>query len=202
MAERFAAADGIDDGFVVVNVHNGPGEPNDPYYGPALSELGATAPGLAVLGYIDVDYGTRVVDEVLRDAEAWRRRYGVTGVMLDRFPSGDPCDAGSVRALEAVSRLRADGTTHIAGNPGTVPDPVTAEALDVVCEFEGTASDYAAVNGSLSFRPGRWHLVHGCSPTELAGVRTTATGLGVDYLLVTDRVLPHPWNGFPEKEAS
>jgi hypothetical protein len=202
MAERFAAADGIEDGFVVVNVNNGPGRPDDPYYGPALRELRATAPGLAVLGYVDLDYGTRTVEDVLDDAEVWRRRYGVNGVMLDRFPSEGPDDAGSARALEAVSRLRAAGISQIAGNPGTVPDPATAEALDVVCEFEGTGSDYAALSGTSSSRPGRWHLVHDCTRAEFVGVHEKAAGLGVDYLLVTDRALPHPWNGFPEEEAS
>lgn len=199
MAEHFAAADGIEDGFVVVNVHNGPGGADDPYYGPALGELRATAPGLVLLGYIDLDYGARTVEEVLDDAEAWRRRYGVTGVMLDRFPAGGPDDDASARALEAVSQLRAVGISQVAGNPGTVPDPATAEALDVVCEFEGTGSDYAALSGMLSPGPGRWHLVHGCTSAELVGVYEMAVGLGVDCLFVTDRVLPHPWNGFPEE---
>lgn len=201
MAKRFAAADGIQDGFVVVNVYNGPGRAEDPYYGPALRELRATAPGLAVLGYVDLDYGTRLVQHVLDDAEVWWQRYGVTGVMLDRFPSKGPDDAGSARALEAVSRLRAAGISHIAGNPGTVPDPATAEALDIVCEFEGTGSDYASFGGTLSSRPGRWHLVHDCTRAEFGGFHEKAAGLGVDYLLVTDQVLPHPWNGFPQAEA-
>ena len=196
LAERFAGADGLADGFAVVNVHDGPGDEHDPYYGPALSRLTAAAPGLLLLGYIDFDYGMRSLEDVLDDAAAWEQRYGIRGVMLDRFPSGS--EPGSSRAvddaLETVARLREAGVRYVAGNPGTVPAPELAHILDITCEFEGTGHDYAALE--LYGGPGSWHLVHSCTPDELRAAQAIALTTGVDHVFFTDVPMPHPWNGF------
>ena len=194
LAERFARADGAGDGFVVLNVHNGPGQENDPYYGPAVSRLRDAAPGLVLLGYVDVDYGARARDAVLTDAAAWARRYGVHAVMLDRFPSGIGAGPGGDAdgALATVTALRAAGVRRVAGNPGTVPSPEVRAALDITCEFEGPADRYTAHR--LPGGPGSWHLVHSCTSEDLGAF---ARGAGPEHVFCTDQPMPHPWGGFP-----
>ena len=196
LAVDLAGADGVDDGFVVVNVHDGPGEEDDPYYGPALARLRAAAPGLLLLGYVDLDYGRRDLAEVLRDAAHWRRRYGVHAVMLDRFPSGrEPRDVTDA-ALRAVAGLRAEGAGPVAGNPGIVPVPELARVLDITCEFEGTGRDYLREERTLPATRGSWHLVHSCAAEELPAVAAAAARRAVDHVFVTDDTMPHPWGGY------
>lgn len=192
-----ADADGLGDGFVVVNVHNGPGAADDPYYGPALQELRSAAPGLVVLGYVDLDYGVRAVAEVMDEVRAWQDRYGLEGVMLDRYPAAPSDDPGARRAREVVARIRSVGVAHVAGNPGLDPAPGTEEELDVVCDFEGPAHEYADPSRPLRRGRGRWHLVYDCPATSANEVREQALERGADYVFVTDGVLPHPWAGLP-----
>ncbi|MHC5559859.1 spherulation-specific family 4 protein [Kocuria sp. U4B] len=198
LARYFASASGIDDGFVVVNVHNGPGKDRDSYYLPALSSLSSAAPGLVTLGYVDLDYGRRPMAEILEDVAVWRRLYGLGGVMLDRFPSGtDDGTASAALALKAVAHMRADGVHLVAGNPGIMPSPEMAAVLDVVCEFEGTAQDYLNRDPVPAIGSGTWHLVHTCASAELQAVHQTARANGVQYIFATEASPPHPWNGFP-----
>lgn len=197
LAERFAGADGAADGFAVINVHNGPGRPNDPYYGPAVARLREAAPGLVLFGYVDIDYGTRHRDVVLADAAAWAGRYGIHGVMLDQFPSGiGSAPEGDVAAaLATVAALREAGVGCVAGNPGTVPSPEVRAALDITCEFEGPAGEYPGLG--LTGGPGSWHLVHSCGPEDLATADRVAAAAGAEHVFFTDQLMPHPWGGFP-----
>ena len=208
LARHFTSARGLRDGFAVINVHNGPCSADDPYYGRALSELSARAPGLALLGYVDVDYGNRPELAVLDDAAAWQYRYGLTALMLDRFPSrlsatGDikgsegskGTEAASSSIVDTVARLRENGIDCVVGNPGTVPSPEIRTALDITCEFEGTGDDYAAALPPGG--PGTWHLVHSCSPGQLEHGNMMPGIAPPDYLFATDRLMPHPWGGFP-----
>ena len=199
LASRVRGAHGVADGFVVLNVDSGPGEEGDAYYPAAVAALRAAAPGLSLLGYVDLDYGRRPGTDVLADARSWQRRYGVHDLMLDRFPSGRPPgtpeDAGA--ALAAVARLRAEGVRVLAGNPGVVPLPEVAEALDVTCEFEGPGHEYVRRGRSLGGGPGRWHLVHSCTPAELHEAARIAAETGVGHVFCTDGQLPHPWAGLP-----
>ena len=78
-----------------------------------------------VVGYVDVGYGERAPADVLRDVQAWRRLYGISGVMFDRVPS----DAASTPRLhEYVTGARRYGASFVVGNPGVPP----ALAVDTV----------------------------------------------------------------------
>ena len=180
--------------FVVVNVHDGPGEEDDPWYPAAVAGLRR----LRVLGYVDVDYGHRRAADVLDDVRAWVRRYRVGGVMLDRSPSDA---AGVVHLQPLVERARDEGAGVVVGNPGVVPHPALLALLDVTGVFEGDAAAHAEHRppGWLARLPrGRvWHLVHGCPPDQVAAVTERAGRLGAGHAFVTDRTLPHPWGGFP-----
>ena len=180
--------------FVVVNVHDGPGDEDDPWYPEAVARLRS----VRVLGYVDVDYGHRPAAAVLEDVRAWVHRYRVGGVMFDRFPSDV---AGAVHLQPCVQRVREAGAGLVVGNPGVVPHPAHLALLDVTGVFEGDAAAYAAHQPPawLARMPRRkvWHLVYGCPPEQIAATTARAGELGAGHAFVTDRTVPHPWGGFP-----
>jgi hypothetical protein len=180
--------------FVVANVHDGPGKPDDPWYPEALALLR----GLRVLGYVDLAYGERSLEDVLQDVQDWQRRYRVGGVMFDRCPS----DAASTERLSAyVAGARRAGAGFVVGNPGVVPALGHLALMDVTCVFEGTAEQYAGFRPPPALarlpRSRIWHLVHTCPPDEVAEVTARAARLGAGHAFVTDRLMPNPWAGFP-----
>lgn len=180
--------------FVVVNVSDGPGDPDDEWYPGALRKLS----GLRLLGYVDVGYGERSPSAVQDDVRAWLDSYPVSGVMFDQYPSDH---ASLRRSAEYVSAARTSGARYIAGNPGTVPDFAHLAMLDVTCVFEGPAAGYAVFRPPAALRAvpreRLWHLVHSCPPEDLAAVTARAERLGAGHCFVTDGVPPHPWGGFP-----
>jgi hypothetical protein len=181
--------------FVVVNVHDGPGEADDPWYPEALRLLR----GVRLVGYVDVDYGRRPRAEVSRDVCAWLDVHKVGGVMFDQLPSDA---AGVARCASYVSDARRAGAGFVVGNPGVEPVLGYLAMLDVTCVFEGPAAAYADFRPSAALarvpRARVWHLVHGCPPEDLAAVTARAAGLGAGHAFVTDRTFPNPWAGFPE----
>lgn len=177
--------------FAVVNVADGPGEPDDPYYPDALAQVATP-----LVGYVDVGYGRRPRSAILQDAGAWRERYGCTGVMLDQVPSDERSGAWSLDILDA---LRTSGCDRIVANPGTVPCPALLTACDVTCVFEGNLNAYlrwrspswvAAVAG-----PGRiWHMVHSCPEWLQPAVARRAGRRGAGLVWTTAGTLPNPWS--------
>lgn len=180
--------------FIVVNVHDGPGKPDDPWYPSALAQLR----GLRLLGYVDAAYGERPPAEVLADVRTWRTLYGIGGVMLDRTPS---TALATGRLSEYVSDARRAGAAFVVGNPGVPPALGHLALFDVTCVFEGSSADYGRFQPSSGLRrvprSRIWHLVHTCPEEEAAAVTARAARLGAGHVFVTDRGLPNPWEGFP-----
>lgn len=184
--------------FVVANVHDGPGKPDDPWYPQALARLR----GLRLLGYVDLAYGERRPADVLDDVRAWLTQYRTGGVMFDRFPADR---AATGRCVEYVSGARRVGAGFVVGNPGVVPELGYLALLDVTCVFEGASADYARFRPPAALarvpRARVWHLVHTCPPDALADITARTAQLGAGHAFVTDRVMPHPWGGFPLAET-
>jgi len=180
--------------FVVVNVHDGPGRPDDEWYPAALARLR----GIRLVGYVDVAYGERHPSVVLEETRAWMERYKLGGVMLDQLPSGAD---STQRCADYVTAVRRAGAGFVVGNPGTVPHLGHLAMMDVTCVFEGTAAQYEDFrpHAGLSRVPRArvWHLVHTCPPEQLAEVTARTAQLGAGHAFVTDRLMPHPWGGFP-----
>lgn len=183
-------------GFAVINVASGPGSSGDPYYGPALA-AGSHTP---LVGYVDVSYGARPVDEVLDDVRVWLRRYPVCGVMLDCVPS-------VVRqghwGLEVIDRVRELGAQLVVANPGLAPDPLIVERADVTCVAEYDWSFFQqweppALLAQLA--PERlWMLVHNVPRTEQDRALELAASLGAGLAWATSGTMPNPWATLPAR---
>lgn len=184
-------------GFVVVNVHDGPGAPDDPYYPPALAALAALT-GVELVGYVDLAYGDRPVRDVLADVGRWMDVAAVQGIMFDQVPS----DGRSlVRLAGLADTARRLGARTVMANPGVVPPPDLLELFDVTCVFEGDARAYGAFSPPRWLRavpPSRiWHLVHTCPASDVLPTLRRAGKLGAGLAWVTDGTLPNPWDHVP-----
>lgn len=173
-------------GFIVANVHNGPGHRDDPYYPQVLHRT-------AHFGYVDMNYGSRPLAAVVQDVRRWLSWYGSEGIMLDRVPSGQ-----GALVRDVVAAVRAAGAPTVVGNPGVAAHPEVLVAFDVVCVAEDVAERYLRMAGPVcqaaELVP-TWHLVHGCSPELRRAVVDHAAATGATYLHATSQVLPHPWSG-------
>jgi hypothetical protein len=173
---------------VVVNIHNGPGNGPDPAYDEATARLAAG--GVAMLGYVDLDYGRRDGGQVQRDVDGWRR-YPVGGVFYDQAP----VDAAGIPGVARAAAL-VDGT--VALNPGTRPDPGYRSLADLVCTFEGPWSNYPA--DADPDWPEAAHLVYGV-PADRLPEAAAAIARRVRYGFATDLDAPLPYLGLPGRAA-
>ncbi|GAA3457475.1 hypothetical protein GCM10018962_93090 [Dactylosporangium matsuzakiense] len=175
---------------VVVDVANGPGSGRDPLWTAAMSRLAAA--GVRLLGYVDVDYGTRPVAQIRADVYRWSG-YPVGGVFLDRTPVS-PYAIGPV-AVVAQSAVRAD-LPEVVLNPGSPPDDAYRDLGLPICVFDGSWREYRRWSGAGS-RPGDGHLVHAVPPWELDEAARLQVARGAGFGLVTDLGAPNPYADLP-----
>lgn len=183
-------------GIVVINPDTGPGARSDDAYRSVCAS--ARGPDRCLAGYVDSGYGRRPVDDVVAEATAYAHFYGLDAVFVDQVTSGSGY-LPFYRRL--VAALRECGVEEVILNPGVPPDPGYREFADVVVEFEGGPQAYRRFTrcapGSGRGRARRWHLVHGVPPAEHGDTIGRARRAGVDYVYVTDRTMPNPWDGLP-----
>ncbi|MEU8960855.1 MULTISPECIES: spherulation-specific family 4 protein [unclassified Streptomyces] len=191
-------AEAADDVYgVVLNAADGPGTaPDAAFTGPVETLRSA---GVRVLGYVDLDYGTRPLADVVRDIDRHRAWYGTDGCFFDRAPA-DRTGLPFVR--QATRAARRAGATTLVLNPGVHPAPGYLRLADLVVTFEGHWSTYV----STFSRPG-WadrqpperlcHLVYGVPGALLALALRTTGDRGAGVCCVVERELPNPWAALP-----
>jgi hypothetical protein len=197
-AGAWAALDAVPDasvGLVVLNPASGPGAAPDEAYRSLC-----TSPRLrnVVTGYIDSAYGGRPLADVLAEAAAYRRFYGITSVFVDQVPSGL---RGVPYYRELGAELRRCGTSRLVLNPGVVPQPEYLDLADVVVTFEGPWTAYRSHLPPIRAVPGRraatWHLVHSTPVEHHVLSLRMAAARGASYAYVTERTMPNPWDALP-----
>jgi hypothetical protein len=181
-------------GLVVVNPASGPGSAADPAYRPVCDVL-RCRDGVVLAGYVDTGYAGRAARDVLGEAQAYRRFYGIEAVFLDQVSSGVD-GLGHYRHL--LARLRETGAGPIVLNPGVAPDPGYRALAEIVVTFEGPWSAYRRRRAADPPGPGRMcHLVHATPADRRRSAWRRVRRLGARLACVTDRTLPNPWNGLP-----
>ncbi|TWD80175.1 spherulation-specific family 4 protein [Kribbella amoyensis] len=180
--------------FAVVNVANGPGLADDPYYPGGLDAL--RQGGVPLHGYVDTDYGARPSAQVLEDISVWKERYDVEGVMFDRV-SADPANLGYYKPIAAFARQI--GVEVLVGNPGVIPHQDYLETFDVCCVFENVDTVHRRL--TTMRRPGDipperlWHLVYDVPPGGFESVLERTASQGAALVFATDRGGANPWCG-------
>jgi hypothetical protein len=182
-------------GLVVLNPASGVGAAPDAGYR-ALCDSPRLRSVLA--GYVDSAYATRPIADVVAEAVAYRRFYGITAIFVDQVTSGRH-QVGYYRELGA--RLGSGAAHRLVLNPGVQPHPEYFSLADVVVTFEGPWAAYRGWTPSTpaapTHRAAAWHLVHSAPVEHHATAMRTAAARGARYAYVTERRMPNPWDELP-----
>jgi spherulation-specific family 4 protein len=182
---------------VVVNVHNGPGDPEDAAYPDVLKALQEA--GVRTIGYVDSDYGRRPAPEIVADVETWLARYDVRGVFFDQVAAGlDLLD----HYADVTVAARARGADYVVFNPGAVPHPGYLDLANVTITFEGSWQDYRKLTEPewlRSLPASRFaHLVHQVPDAEaLRAAFVRARRHHVRTFYATTGGGSNPWSVIP-----
>lgn len=182
--------------FVIVNVHNGPGEQLDTTYLPVIDALQAA--GIRTLGYVDTDYGRREPAVIEQEAATYRQRYGLHGVFLDQVSSGlDQLD----HYAQCVVAARTAGAPFVVLNAGSEPHPGYIDLANITVTFEGPWSEYQALRVSDWVRryPAKriCHLVHSTPRDAFRRGLDLAAQRHVGSVFFTDGRGANPWDRVP-----
>ncbi|GAA1269967.1 spherulation-specific family 4 protein [Kitasatospora nipponensis] len=183
---------------VVLNIANGPGEAPDPAFEEAAALL-RTA-GIALLGYVDTDYGRRPHATVVAELLSYRQWYEVDGAYFDQAAS-HPAALAHYRRLATAAR--AAGCATIVLGHGTHPEPEYAEPelSDVLVTFEGSWADYDQLVLPLwtGHHPAErfCHLVYEvpAARSATAGALIASRRAGVGCAVPSGG--SNPWDGLP-----
>lgn len=153
----------------IINPASGPGFSPDKLYQDQVAH--SHAAGLLVLGYVDTGYGLDPIWDVKCQVDLYYDRYGVDGIFFDQASTDADGDDSMVsyykEIYEYVKKMPGEGVVVI--NPGTRTDPAYMDTADIIVNFEGFYSSYAAdtswdddvLDWERDFPTHRfWHLVH------------------------------------------
>jgi len=187
--------------FVVVNVHNGPGEELDPAYVPVVEALKAA--GIRTLGYVDTDYGRREPAVVEQEVTTYRQRYGLQGVFMDQVSGGlDQLD----HYAQCVVAARTAGAPFVVLNAGAEPHPGYVDLANITVTFEGPWSKYKSLEVSdwVHRYPAKrfCHLVHSMPRGTLPKGIDLAAQRHVGSVFLTEGRGANPWDHVPPGLAS
>lgn len=182
--------------FVIVNVHNGPGEDLDPTYVPVIDALRAA--GIRTIGYIDTDYGSRDAAELGREARTYRERYGVDGVFLDQVSSSlEELD----HFAQCVVAVKTAGAQYVVLNPGSEPHPGYVDLANVTVTFEGSWAEYRSLTVPTwmqRYPQKRFcHLVHSLPKKYFADALDLAANRHAGGIFLSDGRGANPWDRLP-----
>lgn len=187
--------------FVIINVHNGPGEELDAPYLPVIDALRSA--GVRMLGYVDTGYGSREPSVIAHETSIYRARYGLDGIFMDQVSSGlDELD----HYAQCVVAARTAGGQFIALNSGTHPHPGYVDLANVTVTFEGTWSQYKSLEVPQwvqRYSPTRFcHLVHSVPRGAFVRGLDLAARRHVSSVFLTHGSGANPWDRLPARLTS
>ncbi len=172
----------------LVNVEDGPGSGRDPGWTAAIGRL--VESGVEVLGYVNVELGTRPVRDVRAQILRWAG-YPVHGLLLDRVPTS----AYLIGVIaHAVRTARKAGLRRVVLNHAGPPDPLYRGLHAQLCVFEG---DWGALPDAPAGEPGDAYLLYGVRPADRVEAQALLALRGAGLALVTDAGPPRPYDRLP-----
>jgi hypothetical protein len=192
---------------VVINPSSGPGAVWDGNYAAFIRVLRAV--GACVAGYVSTDYAVRPAGEVQADINAWLTLYAdtpINTIFMDEQPYDLVVGSTDTVALykSYTDYCHARNLAPVIGNPGTNQrgehfESRTADIIVVneVATYPSEASMLGNfVGGHVDYRYTlRAAMVYGQTTLVPGLVRQLAKY--VQYVLITDDVLPNPWDSLP-----
>jgi hypothetical protein len=163
---------------VLLNIDTGPGSGLDPTWTAATQRL--VRAGVNLLGYVDLAYGARAVEQVRAELGRWAG-YPVRGIFFDHAPTS-PYSIGPVAvAMRAARRV---GFDTLLVNPGRPTDSIYRGLGAVLCTFEGSWADYR-MGTDDGVKPGDAHLVHSVPVDQVAACHQLMRRRGARFGLAT-----------------
>lgn len=184
--------------FVIINVHNGPGEDVDVTYLAVIDALRDA--GVRMLGYVDTAYGQREPSVIAQEVSTYRARYGLDGVFMDQVSSGlEELD----HYAQCVVAARTAGGHFIALNSGAHPHPGYVDLANVTVTFEGTWAQYKTLEVPEwvhRFPASRFsHLVHSMPRKAFARGLALSAQRHAGSVFLTDGSGDNPWDRVPQR---
>lgn len=163
---------------VLLNIDTGPGRGIDPTWATATQRL--LRAGVAMLGYIDLAFGARAIEQVKSELARWNG-YPVRGIFFDQAPTS-PYSIGPVAT--AVRAARRVGFDRLLVNPGRPADSIYRGLGAVLCTFEGPWEEYRSGTPD-GVRHGDAHLVHSVPVDQIGTAHELMRGRGARFGLAT-----------------
>ncbi|MBT3408285.1 hypothetical protein HOK68_01170 [Candidatus Woesearchaeota archaeon] len=171
---------------LIINPNSGPGTSPDANYVTKVQEHSDKE----LYGYIFTSYGARDIDVVKANISLYNDFYNITNIFLDEVPSG--WDTYYQNLSDYIN-----GTIIL--NPGVYPDEEYMNVSDIILSFEDDYDAYTSVTEPAwvsNYTKYRfWHIVH--NATSFSNVTNISDDLNVNYLFITDDVMPNPYNTLP-----
>lgn len=181
---------------VILNVHNGPGNRPEAPFTEAAERLRDA--GVAVIGYVDTNYGSRPASQVMTELDRYLDWYEVSGVCLDRVAA---TGAGLAYYDALAARVRERGAGVVFFNHGAYPDEGYAGLADLLGTFEGPwhayrrlkVPDWAVTWPIEKF----YHVVYSVPPGRFGEAARLATQRHAASVYITERGGSNPYDRLP-----
>lgn len=176
---------------VIINPSNGAGAARLTNYANGIVTLKSA--GIGVFGYVATGYGTRNINAVKSEIDAWQLWYAPNGIFLDEVTNtNDGVAIGYYNEL--YNYIRAKGLKVIL-NPGAMSTASYLAIADAVCVFENTP---AVIPYPAWAQPAKMcALMFGASREQMiAFVAETKGRFG--YIYATNDTLGNPWDNLPD----
>ena len=188
--------------FVIVNPASGPGVSANSDYTNRIAANNAA--GIQSIGYVDTNYQTRPIADVMNDIDLWYSLYpGIQGIFFDRVSVVD--SAALCYSAYAYNYTKINHTDDpVIQNFGTYTSPayepygdifVNAEMDHTLYQTWTLPADGFQDNPAYSNR--FWHLIHTTNSTDFATTLTQTRNNNAGWVYVTDDTMPNPYDAAP-----
>lgn len=188
--------------FVIVNPASGPGTSANSDY---TSRIAAnTTEGIRSIGYVDTNYQTRPIADVMNDIDLWYSLYpGIQGIFFDRVSVVD--SAALCYSAYAYNYAKVQHANDpVMQNFGTYTSPayepygdifVNAEMDHTLYQTWTLPTDGFQNNPAYSNR--FWHLIHTTNGADLTSTLTQTRTNNAGWVYITDDTMPNPYDAAP-----
>lgn len=163
----------------------------------------ARVAGHTLFGYVQTEYGTRPVAEVLADVRLYVEHWGITSFFLDES-TADEADFPNYQTMYNLIKAEVPGAVIIF-NPGHLTDTLVnyfelgTDARIVTYEnYSGEWESRYQPAWHATYRNRSYVLAHGCSEAQQQTIAADSIAQGYRGIYCTDRTIDsNPWATLP-----
>jgi len=187
--------------FVVANPNSGPGASTNPDYTAQINRN--TANSTRTIGYLDTNYQSRPIADVIADVDLWRALYpGITGLMLDRIDdatSAQTCYLSAVynyiKATKPNDLVVDNYGTHIANEAEPYGDIFITGEGDATTYLSTWTQPGSGFEADSANQNRLMHIVYDADAATYPSVLAKMRASDIGWVYITDDVLPNPYDG-------